>query len=651
MRVFQQLKLSALLCLSILGPLVTATLNAQESPLPEGIRFVEKLPVNGLTIHVGERSLAMYRPASNAESDKTPVAIFLTHARRDLTTGARPLVKDTRIFVPAIPEGTEEMAEIFTKPQIHWKAWWEKRFDYYGQQVTRVPVRRLPPSGVVKDGDHIELSGESIEVMATPGVTREGVTYLIERGGKRIAFSGNLILEGGRVPDLYSFQEAIVDAKVGAYHGYAGRFGPWIESLEKLAAKKPDVIVPSQGPLITDPQADIAKAIERARAIYANYLSTNALHWYFGEERMRTCADKVLGSDAPMESMPMAEHIDLPAWVQHIGTTKLLVSKDKVGFALDVGSPNALKTLQEAVANGLVTKIEGIWVTHRHNDHTQAVRDAQEALGCPVYAIESVAEALTNPGAHFSPGISANAVKDVKVVADGETMAWREFDFTFRFFPGQMLDHGAMLVQPKEKTSDPIFFIGDSFSPSGIDDYCLMNRNLMREDSGYLKCFQIVREELPENSWLVNQHIPHLFRFTDKELDHLETRYRERIAMIAEFTPWDDPNYAIDEQWAWLFPYGQEVKRGEKFTVTLRVMNHSKIDREFRVRSHFPKSLIQMKATLPSLKIAARESGELTMEGRALEDAALGVQMITLSLSSDGLDLPHWCEAMVKVVK
>ena len=121
-------------------------------------------------------------------------------------------------------------------------------------------------------------------------------------------------------------------------------------------------------------------------------------------------------------------------------------------------------------------------------------------------------------------------------------------------------------MQPPAEKGDPVFFIGDSFSPSGIDDYCLMNRNLMREDTGYLRCFQIVREELPENTWLVNQHIPHLFRITEKELDYLEDRYRYRRGMIADFTPCDDPNFAIDEQWAWLFPYGQEADPGASST-------------------------------------------------------------------------------------
>lgn len=612
-------------------------------PLPEKVTLSRSGAVNGVSIRIDDdQTIAVYRPADGFE--KMPSAILLTHARREMTSVLRPISRETRLFVP------ESVKGLFHAPQAHWTAWWDKRYDYYDQQVTRLPVAGQPSSGHVAEGDRIELGGLKVEVMATPGVTREGVTYLFEIGGKRLAFTGNLILEGGRVPDLYSFQDAVREAKVGAYHGYGGRFGQWIESLRKVEAWKPDCLIPCNGEVIADPAATIEVAIGRARKIYANYLSTNALHWYFGEDRMRACADKVLGAEAPMESMPLAHHVDLPAWIQHIGTTKLLVSKDKTGFALDVGGPGPLQTLKQAVADGLVTKIEGIWVTHRHNDHTQAVRDAQEAFGCPVYAVKEVAEALTEPGAHFSPGISKNAVARVTVMADGEKMVWREFDFTSRFFPGQMLDHGGLLVTPKDTAVDPVFFIGDSFSPSGIDDYCLMNRNLMRDDLGYLKCLKIVREEIPKNAWLVNQHIPHLFRFSPEELDFLEKRYRERIAMIAEFTPWDDVNYAVDEQWAWLFPYGQEVRAGEPFQLRLRVTNYSGAPREFSAEPHAPKFL-PLKALDPGpLQIGTRGEGSLVIEGKVAEKTPAGVYVVTVSLKSEGFELPHWCEALIKVV-
>lgn len=626
----------------------SARLPAQDASggLPESVIFRTGPGLNAVTLFKkgSDARISFYRPIT---PDSPGSALALTHVRRGLVEAARESGAN-RLLAPGT---TDASRRLLSDPQSHWEAWWNDRFDYYGQQVTRLPTLPLPVTDWVKGGDTIEVAGFTFRVIATPGVTREGITYLTEIDGKTIAFSGNLVLAGGRVADLYSFQDAVTEAKVGAYHGYGGRLGPWIASLESLAAADLDFIVPSEGPLITNPDRALREAIRKSREIYSNYLSTNALHWYFGEERMRACADLVLGKKAPMESLPLAEHVDLPGWVQHIGTTKLLVSDSRKGFALDVGGGKSLETLKQAVATGLVERIEGIWVTHRHNDHTRSVRDAQDAFECPVYAVESVASALTEPGAHFSPGISPNAVREVTVLAEGETLNWREFEFTARNFPGQMLDHGGLLVEPPAEKGDPIFFIGDSFSPSGIDDYCLMNRNLMREDTGYLRCFRIVREELPDRTWLVNQHIPHLFRFTEEELDYLEDRYRYRRGMIADFTTWDDPNFAIDEQWAWLFPYGQELEPGASFSLTLRISNHSTHDREFKITPHAPEGLEIDPVSPRSLTIDARTMNEVTFEGRVDAGAAPGVRVATFSLASDDLDLPHWSEALIRVME
>jgi hypothetical protein len=284
-------------------------------------------------------------------------------------------------------------------------------------------------------------------------------------------------------------------------------------------------------------------------------------------------------------------------------------------------------------------------VTHVHNDHSAGVAEAAKRFQCPVYGLPEVAPVLNRPGDWFLPGLSANAVDPIVEKKDGETMRWEEFTFTFRSFPGQMLNHGALLVEKEGET--PVFFIGDSFSPSGIDDYCLMNRNLMREDSGYLRCFDIV-DSVPKGTWLVNQHIPHRFRFNEKETLFLLKKYQERIAMIAGFTSWDDPNYAIDEQWAWFHPYGQESKPGSVAKVTMRIWNHSTVARRFTVRPREPFSPRSVEATVA---IEPRGRGEVVFELPIPEGAAAGVYVLTADvLRDDGVVLSHWSEALVKVV-
>ena len=621
--------------MSVLGLACSlATLGAQ---LPDEID-IESGALNAVKVRAGDQTVVFYGWKSSVNG-----AVVLTHVRRDLIEHARTAVggeSNGAVVAPA------SAVEFLADPSDHWDSWWEDRYDYYQQQVTRLPIRALPVKQGVSEADPGELLGKlGIDVLDTPGHTREGVTYLIKVGGKTVAFSGDLILAGGRVPDLYSFQEAIPEAKIGGYHGYGGRLGQLVSSLKKLEEAKPDVIVPLRGEPIFEPQKDIRILIDRVRKIYSNYLSTNALNWYFKEERLTAAGRRVLGEEAPVELMEYSEHVELPEWCKHLGTTKLLLADDGAGFVLDCGGKRAFEDLKKALAEGIMKSVDGIFVTHTHNDHSAAVADAAREFGCPVYAVAEVADVLVNPGAWFLPGISANAVDEVKVLADGEVIRWKNFKLTAHFYPGQMYNHGALLAERQGHA--PVFFIGDSFSPSGIDDYCLMNRNLMREDTGYFLCLEKVRQ-LPDHSWLVNQHIPHLFRFSEQRLDLLENRYAERRDMIADLTPWDDVNFAIDERWAAFYPYGQELKAGASGELELRLWNHSQRDREIAVTLNLPPG-IEAEPTTATVKIPARADGVAKFTLHISADAEAGVRVVTADLLSDDFDLAQWAEALVKV--
>ena len=75
------------------------------------------------------------------------------------------------------------------------------------------------------------------------------------------------------------------------------------------------------------------KLTRRVQAVYKNYLSTNALNWYFKEARMRTCGERVLGKGADIPLMPYSRHEKSPDWVFEKGTSRLLIADDGHGFA------------------------------------------------------------------------------------------------------------------------------------------------------------------------------------------------------------------------------------------------------------------------------------------------------------------------------
>lgn len=579
----------------------------------------------------GSDSTEVYRAG---KSGKKGNRLLLTHHRRDV--------------ISTIPQGARVVAprgeeNLISETKDYWKTMASKRFHYYAQQSTKVLVEPIQVDRWISEGDIVDSAGVKFRVMATPGFTRGAISYLAIIEEKRCAFTGDLIYGDGKIFDLYSFQDAIPEAKVGGYHGYGARLADLITSLEKIKDWKPDIIYPARGPVINNPTKAIDKLISRVQALYQNYLSTNALHWYFKEERMRICGERVLGKGAKIDLMPYCLHLDTPDWIIQFSTSRIVVADNGHGFLLDCGGKNQFEYVKDLVAKGVVKQIDGIFVTHTHDDHSQMIKAAAEHFRCPVFATSEYEDVLENPGRYLMPGLTEHAIKEVKGMKDGETMQWHEYEFTFRFFPGQMYYHGALLVKrPKTK---PVFFIGDSFAPSGIDDYCLLNRNLVHPDSGYPRCFKIVRE-LPKNTWLINQHVPHVFRFSDRELTYLETQYAKRTKILRNLFPWDDPNYGIDERWATFYPYGNVMRPGETREVEVRLINHSPNQRIFKITPHGHQGA---KILSEPVSTTLKSRAEGAVKVRIQAPRAPGVYIITADIDSEDMHFREWVETIIEV--
>jgi len=597
--------------------------------------------VNGALITRNAERLAVYgdpRP----RPEKVEKVLF-THHRRDVAWAGYPLA---RAGAEAIVPEKERM--YFEAPEEQWRKFIKIRLADTAQQSTKMNTRPIRVARGVKAGDVIEFQDLRLRVLDTPGFTRDAVSYLAEIDGRRVAFTGDVIYGDGQIFDLYSFQDRIPSARIGGYHGWGSRLAELIGSLEKLAAERPDLIVPARGPLIRDVQGSIQRLISRIRRLYRNYLSTNALYWYFKEDRMRACAERILGPGAKFELMPYSHHEEAPEWVLNTGTTRILLSEDGAAFLLDCGSQRYIDYVKGLMKQGLVSRVEGIFVTHYHGDHTHFVQRAAEEFGCPVYATEEYEDILENPGAWHMPAGTPYAIKEVTGMKDGARMKWHEYEFTFRFFPGQTLLHGALLV--RRPGARPIFFIGDAFTPSGMDDYCVLNRNLLHEDTGYLRCFRMIRDYKRQygDIFLMNEHVTYVFTYTDEQLDYLESRYRQRIKLLAELCPWDDPNYGVDEQWAWFYPYGVDSAPGRQIDFEFRFYNHSPKARLMTVTPNLPEGFTLAGGKL-SVRVGARQQAAVPVKVQVSQGVRPGVHIITADVQSEGIQLREWSEAIVTI--
>jgi glyoxylase-like metal-dependent hydrolase (beta-lactamase superfamily II) len=617
--------------LRILLILLPPLANAAERITTENITpsvSVVRGPVNGVLITKNGKTLAVYGDPreKSVHADK----VLFTHHRRDVAwAGCAMVEQGAEAVYPAAEE------QMFSGVAAFWAKY--SQFHDYSNQSTRVLTSPIGSGRAVRGGDHVAWNGLDIEVRDTPGYTRGAVSYLLVADGKRIACVGDLIYGDGRILDLFSLQDAIAETKEDGYHGYAARAAEVIASLRQIAEWKPDVVIPARGPVIRNPQEAIQKLIGRLQDVFASYFAVSALRHYRGDEKLKIQARRILG-DRRVDWMPMAKTADPPSWIRVIGNTRVIVSSSGNAFVVDCGNRRLLDGVKQMQRDGVFKTVEGIWVTHYHDDHTNFVQTASEELNAPVFSTPQLKDILARPIAYKMPCLTPNPIKNLTVVADGSSRRWHEFEFTYSYFPGQTLYHDGLLA--KKDGGETVFFIGDSFTPSGIDDYCVLNRNFVEPEHGYEYCLNYVKRAKPD--WLVNEHVDPAFHFSDAQIDTMLKNLQERRLQLAALFPWDDPNFGIDEQWARFYPYRSEAKAGERIELKVILLNHSPVQREFVITPHVP-GIGTFK-----IKVAPRSTGEVVIP-MTVGGKPGGPAVITADVSFGQWELREWMEALVDV--
>jgi glyoxylase-like metal-dependent hydrolase (beta-lactamase superfamily II) len=595
--------------------------------------------VNGVFIEKNGKTLVIY--GDPAKRLKKADMILFTHSRRDVVWAGSDLVENGAESIVPLRE-----ADKFSKVDDFWKSFATRRFHDYEQQGTKILTKPLKADKQVKDGDILNWQDLKIKVIDTPGYTRGAVSYFVNVDNLEYGFVGDIIFGEGQILDLYSLQDAVPDAQIGGYHGYAGRLGELIKSLRKVLDQNPDILVPAHGPVIRNPKAAIELLIQRIQAAYANYLSINAGHWYF-KERCQTLAAKVLDAPAKVEWMPYATVIkkEPPSWVVPIANSRLLLSQERTAFLIDCGSKAIIDEIKKMKESGRLSGLDGVFITHYHDDHTDKISELVQEFNCPVYAGQQSKDILEHPDAYRLPCLTSNRITGLSIVPDGYKMRWKEFNLTFYYFPGQTLYHDALFVE--KDGAEKIFFIGDSFTPSGIDDYCLQNRNFLHPKMGYFYCLELLKK-MPSGYLLVNQHVVEPFCFDNKQLEFIAKTLKERKEILADLFPWDEPNYGIDECWATISPYGRKANAGESIETAVKIFNHSDSSQVYIARLNVPEGFL-LEPKSASIKIKPQEEAEALFKITLPKQVTQNIYVITSDIKFGIWDLRQWCESIIEI--
>lgn len=560
--------------------------------------------------------------------------VLLTHYHRDqasgLAGGDEGTPSEHQLFVPALERAYVEAVErVWADPARRWHV-----YD------TRPHSLLLPTSlrvhGVCCEPDVIDWGPWHIRVLDTPGHTDGSVSYLIERDGQRWACTGDVIAGPGQIWDAYSLQHGgtIGDVTIRDYHGFLGARATLIASLQKLRRAQPLILIPSHGVVIDRPEEAIAAVITNLGACYEHYAAISALRSYF---------PGVFAEYTDQTAwMPIGSGLPIPDFVRHIGTTWMLVADDGAALVMDCGSTSTLDEIRRMHASGVLRTVDAFWISHYHDDHVDAAPAFQEAFRCQTIADKTVAAVITHPWAHRLPCLSPAVVRLDRVTQSGESWDWHEFRLTAFHFPGQTHYHGALLAEGRGRR---LFFIGDSFTMAGIDDYCMGNRNFLGANQGFDACLALVEALQPDA--LFNCHVDAAFAFTPGQLRRMRENLAAREELFGRLFAWDHANYGIDEHWVRTDPYEQEARAGALVTIRAVITNHSSVAHEAICRPVPPRGW-PVAAPLHA-GIPARTEAALPLRVAIPNDAPGGLYVVPISVDYGGKRLGPFREAIVRV--
>ena len=66
---------------------------------------------------------------------------------------------------------------------------------------------------------------------------------------------------------------------------------------------------------------------------------------------------------------------------------------------------------------------------------------------------------------------------------------------------------------------------------------------------------------------------------------------------------WDDANYAVDEQWAVLYPRSEAISATEAKSIELRIANHSSESRNYTLKFNLPENIVSADNLSPTITI------------------------------------------------
>jgi len=483
--------------------------------------------------------------------------VLMTHHHRDQGQGlARAAQAGIHIRVPH----TEQ--DLFHSVDSHWQA--REIYDNYNVRQDRFSLLESVPVAATLDDYQVQQFGDhAITVLPTPGHTPGSISLLLEMDGRRILFSGDLIAAPGKVFSLSATQ--------WTYNGAEG-VAASIASLFDLQDRQIDLLLPSHGDPIDNPQAAIALLIERFWELLQRRKQNPRL-FQLRERPFQQVLPAAEGSNdkgTPHLLMHHASMANMYVLLSESGKALFIDFGYDFITGIAAGSDRAsrrpwLYTLPALKSQFGVKKIDVVLPTHYHDDHVAGCNLLRRVEGTEVWAAENFADILENPARYDLPCLWYDPITVDRRLPLAQPISWEEYTMTLHPLPG----HTRYAVAVEfEVDGLRILATGDQYQgDDGLSwNYVYQNRYAIGD---YAATAELYRRLTPDlilsGHWQPLRVTPEYLQKIAIDADALDRLHRELLP--------EKPDLGAEGFIARIMPYQADVFAGETIPFDVEVRN------------------------------------------------------------------------------
>lgn len=361
--------------------------------------------------------------------------VLVTHHHRDQVQGlARAAGEGIRIWVPPVER------HLIDEVDEHWRTRALDN-DYTTRQDRYSLLRQVPVTGTVDEYRTRRYGAFPVHTLPTPGHTVGSVSYLVEMGGQRLAFVGDLVHGDGRVWSLAATQWAYT-----GWHGFAGVEGVAGTgiSLLTLLDHAPDLLLPSHGEPVLDPPATAGRLLPLLEELLDTRLRNHADLTEMLRHPWRRVTPHLLQN--------VTSHANSYALLSEHGTALLL----DFGYDMMTGLPDGadrssrrplLASLDALRHDFGIDRVEVALPTHYHDDHVAGFNLLRDVHGAEIWSPANVTPVLAEPHAWDLPCLWFDPIPVDRSLSLGSTARWREYEIGVHELPGHTLYAAAFSFQ------------------------------------------------------------------------------------------------------------------------------------------------------------------------------------------------------------